>query len=72
LKQIKDEMTKMREFTENAATKVEYEELKNKFIELERQLAQEREEQKRKYTELEAVITEQKQVKNVFLLFVSS
>ncbi|XP_060606300.1 uncharacterized protein LOC132758625 isoform X1 [Ruditapes philippinarum] len=67
LKQIKDEMTKMREFTENAATKVEYEELKNKFIELERQLAQEKEEQleagkeqKRKFTELEAVITEQK------------
>ncbi|XP_060554077.1 uncharacterized protein LOC132715108 [Ruditapes philippinarum] len=68
LKQIKDEMTKMREFTENAATKEDYEELKNKFIELERQLAQEREgqleagkEQKRKFTELEAVLTEQKQ-----------
>ncbi|XP_060574244.1 uncharacterized protein LOC132731959 [Ruditapes philippinarum] len=68
LKQIKDEMTKMREFTENAATKDEYEELKNKVIELERQLAKEKEgqleagkEQKRKFTELEAVITEQKQ-----------
>ncbi|XP_060595344.1 uncharacterized protein LOC132749548 [Ruditapes philippinarum] len=68
LKQIKDEMTKMREFTENAATKEDYEELKNKFIELERQLSQEREgqleagkEQKRKFTEFEAVITEQKQ-----------
>ncbi|XP_060559000.1 uncharacterized protein LOC132719252 isoform X2 [Ruditapes philippinarum] len=61
-------MTKMREFTENAATKEEYEELKNKLIELERQLTKEKEEQlearkeqKRKFTELEAVITEQKQ-----------
>ncbi|XP_060573104.1 uncharacterized protein LOC132731021 [Ruditapes philippinarum] len=65
LKQIKDEMTKMWEFTENAAAEEEYEELKNKFIELEGQLAKEREgqleagkEQKRKFTEPEAVITE--------------